>query len=133
MDSTKLLNERDELKAHINSLKSELKDLEEQIKDTFYTQARDALRADGKDFGTTHMVAGNQKLRVKITKKSCSGDQDELGSVLEAMAPEDARHYGKLTLAVEERKYTAAPPAIKSLLEPCRSVEVGGFSVEVDN
>jgi len=53
--------------------------------------------------------------------------------VLEAMAPEDARHYGKLTLAVDERKYTAAPPAIKSLLEPCRSVEVGGFTVEVDN
>ena len=78
MDSTKLLSERDELKAHINSLKSELKDLEEQIKDTFYTQARDALRADGKDFGTTHMVAGNQKLRVKITKKVV-WDQDELG------------------------------------------------------
>ena len=98
----------------------------------FYDQARDALRADGKDFGTAHMIAGNQKLKAKITKKVV-WDQDKLGSVLEAMAPEDARHYGKLTLAIEERKYTAAPPAIRSLLEPCRSVEVGGFTVEVDN
>ena len=132
MDSTKLLSERDELKAHINSLKSELKDIELQIKDMFYDQARDALRADGKDFGTAHMIAGNQKLKAKITKKVV-WDQDKLGSVLEAMAPEDARHYGKLTLAIEERKYTAAPPAIRSLLEPCRSVEIGGFTVEVDN
>ena len=132
MNSTELFVAREELKEQINMLKSELKDIEQQIKDMFYDQARDALRADGKDFGTAHMIAGNQKLKAKITKKVV-WDQDKLGSVLEAMAPEDARHYGKLTLAIEERKYTAAPPAIRSLLEPCRSVEVGGFTVEVDN
>ena len=132
MNSTELFVAREELKEHINTLKSDLKNIELQIKDMFYDQARDALRADGKDFGTAHMIAGNQKLKAKITKKVV-WDQDKLGSVLEAMAPEDARHYGKLTLAVDERKYTAAPPAIRSLLEPCRSVEVGGFTVEVDN
>tara|TARA_Y100000361_G_C11080586_1_gene300805 strand:+ start:500 stop:898 length:399 start_codon:yes stop_codon:yes gene_type:complete len=132
MNSTELFVAREELKEQINMLKSELKDIELQIKDMFYDQARDALRADGKDFGTAHMIAGNQKLKAKITKKVV-WDQDKLGSVLEAMAPEDARHYGKLTLAIEERKYTAAPPAIRSLLEPCRSVEIGGFTVEVDN
>ena len=132
MNSTELFVAREELKEQINTLKSDLKNIELQIKDMFYDQARDALRADGKDFGTAHMIAGNQKLKAKITKKVV-WDQDKLGSVLEAMAPEDARHYGKLTLAVDERKYTAAPPAIRSLLEPCRSVEVGGFTVEVDN
>lgn len=132
MNSTELFVAREELKEQINTLKSDLKNIELQIKDMFYDQARDALRADGKDFGTAHMIAGNQKLKAKITKKVV-WDQDKLGSVLEAMAPEDARHYGKLTLAIEERKYTAAPPAIRSLLEPCRSVEVGGFTVEVDN
>ena len=132
MNSTELFVAREELKEQINMLKSELQDIEQQIKDMFYDQARDALRADGKDFGTAHMIAGNQKLKAKITKKVV-WDQDKLGSVLEAMAPEDARHYGKLTLAIEERKYTAAPPAIRSLLEPCRSVEIGGFTVEVDN
>jgi len=132
MNSTELFVAREELKEQINTLKSDLKNIELQIKDMFYDQARDALRADGKDFGTAHMIAGNQKLKAKITKKVV-WDQDKLGSVLEAMAPEDARHYGKLTLAIEERKYTAAPPAIRSLLEPCRSVEIGGFTVEVDN
>ena len=132
MNSTELFVAREELKEQINTLKSDLKNIELQIKNMFYDQARDALRADGKDFGTAHMIAGNQKLKAKITKKVV-WDQDKLGSVLEAMAPEDARHYGKLTLAIEERKYTAAPPAIRSLLEPCRSVEIGGFTVEVDN
>ena len=132
MNSTELFVARDEIKEQIDLLRGELKDIEQQIKDMFYDQARDALRADGKDFGTAHMIAGNQKLKAKITKKVV-WDQNELGCVLEAMAPEDAQHYGKLTLTVDERKYTAAPPAIRSLLEPCRSVEVGGFTVEVDN
>jgi hypothetical protein len=57
-------------------------------------------------------------------------DQNELGVALESMPEEDARHYGKLVLSVEERKYTAAPPAIKKVLEPCRTVEVGAFSIE---
>ena len=95
MNSTELFVAREELKEQINTLKSDLKNNELQIKDMFYDQARDALRADGKDFGTTHMIAGNQKLKAKITKKVV-WDQDKLGSVLEAMAPEDARHYGKL-------------------------------------
>ena len=71
MNSTELFVAREELKEQINMLKSELKDIEQQIKDMFYDQARDALRADGKDFGTTHMIAGNQKLKAKITKKVC--------------------------------------------------------------
>ena len=48
MNSTELFVAREELKEQINMLKSELKDIELQIKDMFYDQARDALRADGK-------------------------------------------------------------------------------------
>ena len=40
-----------------------------------------------------------------------------LRETLGTMSDEDARHYGKLTFAVEERKFTAAPPAIKRILE----------------
>jgi len=91
--------------------------------------ARDALRADGKDFGTTYIVAGNRKLKAVVRKK-VTWDQDELGKALQEMPENEARHYGKLTLAVEERKYTTAPPSIKEVLEPCRTVEVGGFTIE---
>ena len=129
MNSRELFERREELKYVIADLKVELKDVEQQISDMFLDQARDALRADGKDFGTTYIVAGNRKLKATVRKKVV-WDQDELGNVLQSMPEQDARHYGKLTLAVDERKYTNAPPVIKEMLEPCRSVEVGGFSIE---
>jgi len=129
MNSDTLFERRDQLKAKMDGLKAELKDIEQQISDTFLDQARDALRADGKDFGTTYIVAGNRKLKATVRKKVV-WDQDQLGNVLQSMPEQDARHYGKLTLAVDERKYTAAPPAIQEMLEPCRSVEIGGFSIE---
>lgn len=129
MSSRELFERRDELKHVISEMREELKDVEQQIHDTFFVQATDALRADGKDFGTTYIVAGNRKLKATVRKKVV-WDQDELGNVLQAMPEDDARHYGKLTIAVEERKYTAAPPAIKAVLEPCRTVEVGGFTIE---
>ena len=129
MNSRELFERRDELKHVISELREELKDVDQQISDIFLDQTRDALRADGKDFGTTYIVAGNRKLKATVRKK-VGWDQDELGNVLQAMPEEDARHYGKLTMSVEERKYTAAPPAIKAVLEPCRTVEVGGFTIE---
>jgi hypothetical protein len=129
MNSRELFERRQELKYIIADLREELADVEEQLYDTFYIQTTDALRADGKDFGTTYIVAGNRKLKATVRKK-VTWDQDKLGNVLQSMPEEDARHYGKLTLAVDERKYTAAPPAVKDMLEPCRSVEVGGFTIE---
>jgi hypothetical protein len=129
MNSRELFERRQELKYIIADLREELADVEEQLYDTFYIQTTDALRADGKDFGTTYIVAGNRKLKATVRKK-VTWDQDKLGNVLQSMPEADARHYGKLTLAVDERKYTAAPPAVKDMLEPCRSVEVGGFTIE---
>jgi hypothetical protein len=131
MNSRELFDRRSELKHIISELRDELKSVDEQLHDIFFSQACDALRADGKDFGTTNIVAGNRKLKATVRKKVV-WDQNELGLVLEAMAPEDARHYGKLTLAVDERKYTAAPPAVREVLERCRTVEVGGFTIEED-
>ena len=129
MNSRELFERREELKYVIDGLREELKGVDQQIHDIFFTQASDALRADGKDFGTTYIIAGNRKLKATVRKKVV-WDQEELGNVLQAMPEEDARHYGKLTMSVEERKYTAAPPAIKAVLEPCRTVEVGGFTIE---
>lgn len=129
MNSSELFQRREELKFILSDLKTELKDIEDQISDMWLTVARDALRADGKDFGTTHIVAGNKKLKAVVRKK-VTWDQDELGKALQEMPENEARHYGKLTLSVEERKYTTAPPSIKEVLEPCRTVEVGGFSIE---
>jgi len=129
--SNQLLERREELRVVIAELKEELSDLNEQIQDTWLQQVRDALRADGKDFGTTTIIADNKKLKATVRKK-VTWDQDMLRDRLNNMSPETARHYGKIVFSVEERKYTAAPPEIKQQLEDCRTVELGAFSIEED-
>ena len=103
--------------------------MEEQLSDTFLPLAKDVLRSNGKDFGTDQIAVGNQRLKVTVGKK-VSWDQDMLRDVLNTMSPEDAQHYGKLTFAVEERKFTAAPPAIRNELQDCRTIAVGSVKVE---
>ena len=131
MNSRELFEVREELKAAIDKLRSDLKDVDQNLKDTYLSRATAALSAEGKDFGTTTIVDGNRKIKAVVTKK-VSWDQDSLREALGTLSDEDARHYGKLTFAVEERKFTNAPPAIRSVLEECRTTEVGRFTVELD-
>ena len=130
--SNQLLERREELRTIIDGHKKELSDINEKIQNTWYLQVRDALRAVGKDFGSTTIMSGNKKLKATIRKK-VTWDQDKLRDQLNKMSPENAKHYGKLVFAVEERKYTAAPTDIKNQLEDCRTVEMGTFSIEEDN
>ena len=130
--SNQLLERREELRTIIDGHKKELSAINEKIQNTWYLQVRDALRAVGKDFGSTTIMSGNKKLKATIRKK-VTWDQDKLRDQLNKMSPENAKHYGKLVFSVEERKYTAAPPDIKNQLEDCRTVEMGTFSIEEDN
>jgi hypothetical protein len=129
MDSRRLFERRDELKHVMKELRNELKDIEDKLSDEFLPAARDVLNSNGKDFGTAQIAQGNHRLKVVVSKK-ITWDQDKLRETLNTMSPEDAVHYGKLTFAVEERKFTAAPPAIRAELEDCRTVEVGRVTVE---
>jgi len=132
MNSLTLFERRDELKAGIVQLRDELKDVELQLSDLFLPLARDSLRADGKDFGTAHIVEGNVRMKANVGKK-VTWDQGALRDTFNSMTPENAQHYAKMTYAVEERKYTTAPPAIKSTLEAARTTEVGRFTVEIED
>ena len=60
--SNALLERREELRTVISELKEELSDVNQKIQDVWLGQVRDALRADGKDFGTTKIVSGNKKV-----------------------------------------------------------------------
>ena len=132
MNSMELFERREELKAISSDVRAELKDIDEQLSDLFLPLARAALRDSGKDFGTAHICEGNVAMKVNVGKK-VTWDQDVLRDTFNSMTPENAQHYAKLTYAVEERKYTAAPPAIKSTLEAARTTEVGRFTVEVED
>jgi len=131
MNSRELFERRNELKEKISGLRDELKDVEDQLSDTYLPMARDMLRANNKDFGSVKLTDGNRRLKANVAKKVV-WDQDMLRDALGEMSNEDARHYGKLTFAVEERKFTAATPTIQRVLEECRTTDVGRFTIEIE-
>lgn len=90
----------------------------------FETKAKEALVAAGKDTGTVHVEMNGVTINVEFPKE-VKYDQPKIMAILNAMKPEDAQHYAKLEVKIDERKYTAAPPAIQAAIAPARTVKVG--------
>lgn len=131
MNSTlELFEAKSALEEQISDLRSNLKKINDALKDRYMEKAQELLASNQKDFGTVVINDGNVQLKAFVEKK-VSWDQDILSRVFDGMQPEDARHYAKITLAVEERKYSAAPPQIKRALEEARTTSVGRFTIEV--
>ena len=125
-----LFEQRKVLKSHIATLKKDIDRIDTELEEAYLTKAKDILATTGKDFGTVYIPEGNQEIKAVVTKK-VEWDQGILMKALNEMSEEDAQHYAKMTLAVDERKYTAAPPHVRRILEPARTTRVGSFSVEV--
>ena len=133
MDDQKLIESRKSLEKEMESLKKDLQTINEVFEHKYGNTARDKLREAGKDFGSTSfMIANNIKLNATFRKK-VEWDQAGLMTTLDTqMDADDARHYGKISVTIEERKYTNAPPAIKALLEPHRTVEMASTTYELE-
>lgn len=93
----------------------------------FETVARAAYVEAKKDTGTVRTAApGSNLLELKIdVDKTVVWDQDALFKFLNSLTAEDAKHYGKMKLEVEEAKYKASPPAIQTALKKMRTVKAG--------
>lgn len=93
----------------------------------FETVARAAYVEAKKDTGTVTVTApGNNLLALKVeVDKTVVWDQEKLNVIFRAMKPEDARHYAKLTYAVDEVKYKGAPPAVQTEFKTARTVKAG--------
>lgn len=88
-------------------------------------KARLAYQIAKKDTGVVHIAASNTLNLTVDVDKDVKWDQTILRGVLDNMAPYDARHYGKVAITVEEKKYSAAPPAIQNQLLRARTVKPG--------
>lgn len=88
-------------------------------------KARLAYQIAKKDTGVVHIAASNTLNLTVDVDKDVKWDQTILRAALDAMTPDDARHYGKVAITVEEKKYTAAPPAIQTALQCARTVKPG--------
>ena len=131
MNDQELLQAKVALKYDIDRHKKKMAELNALLQARFFSEARDELQRDGKDFGTTTIFSEqDQKVKVAINKK-VTWDQQALRDAFDSMDAEDARHYAKVTYSVDERKYTNAPPAIVSKLQPARTVEQGTINVDL--
>ena len=132
MDDQKLIESRKSLEKDMESLKKDLQTINEVFEHKYGNTARDKLREAGKDFGSTSfMIANNIKLNATFRKK-VEWDQVGLMATLDTMDQQEARHYGKVSVTVEERKYSTAPPSIKALLEPHRTVDLAGVTFKLE-
>ena len=131
MNDQELLQAKVALKRDIDRQKKEMEELNSLLQARFFSEARDELQRDGKDFGTTTIFSEqDQKVKVAINKK-VTWDQQALRDAFDSMDAEDARHYAKVTYSVDERKYTNAPPAIVAKLQPARTVEQGTINIDL--
>ena len=131
MNDQQLLQEKIFLKQEIDRQKKKMEELNSLLSARFFNSAREELQRQGKDFGTTSVFSEQEeKVKVSINKK-VTWDQQALRDAFDSMDAEDARHYAKITYSVDERKYTNAPPAIVSKLQPARTVEQGTINVDL--
>lgn len=100
----------------------------------FEEDARKMLVANGKDTGTVNLQTNAITVKVVFAKK-VEWDQAKLAEALNKLPAADARHYAKVELKVDERKFTAALPAIQAVLQDARTVKVAkpSFSFAVDD
>jgi len=134
MDTKNLFQHRNELKEKYDIAKKELALINEVLDAKHYNEARNELASQNKNFGTVIINTDSNHLQMKVNvKKKVSWDQAGLMTTLDTqMDADDARHYGKISVTIEERKYTNAPPAIKALLEPHRTVEIASTTYEIE-
>jgi hypothetical protein len=134
MDTKNLFQHRNELKQRYDTAKKELALINEVLDAKHYNEARNELASQNKNFGTVIINTDSNHLQMKVNvKKKVSWDQAGLMTTLDTqMDADDARHYGKISVTIEERKYTNAPPAIKALLEPHRTVEMASTTYELE-
>lgn len=116
-------------------LQSELADAAKDIRDKkatfdaglehkYLETAKAQLLSSGNDTGTTHIDDGGFDVSVALPKK-ISWDQSVLIEIFNAMEPAEAEHYAKASYKVDERKYDAAPPSIRSRLSEARTLDTG--------
>lgn len=86
-----------------------------------------ALAEKKSDTGTVHLTdPTSNAIDIAVTvPKAVKWDNDALLKALDGMKPEDAKHYAKIEVKVDERKFDAAPPEVRAALSKARTVKPG--------
>jgi len=119
-----------ELDAHLDELiawsKKARTKLDAALDQRFGAEARAALRASGRDFGTTHLTVGALRVTFDLPKK-VSWDQPQLAACAGriAAAGETVTDYIDIKYAVSESRYKNWPATLQQQFAAARTVEPG--------
>ena len=116
------------LKEAIETQDKRRKILTEALKLRFGVTARTLLNQDGKDTGTIRFQEDGCTVTSTFRKK-VDWDQDGLARVLKE-SPQ-LRDHIRVTLSVEEKVFSQLSEEFQKLLEPARSVKVGGYDFTI--
>ena len=113
---------QDEIIAEADRIKKASARLAQSLGVRYERKAACKRRADKKPTGTVHLSDDGFDVSCDIHKQ-VEWDQAKLVAAFDAMDVADAKHYCKASFSVEERKFTAAPPAIQKVLGAARTVK----------
>ena len=112
----------------LRQAQKELHDFNKFLEDRYLEKAQEKLREEGKDFGTTSIFDGNQKVKVEMRKK-VEWDQKNLTNFLNGLTPEEANHLAKFSISIPEAKFANALPTMQEKLKEFRTVSLQGVKV----
>ena len=102
------------------------------IENRFAPAITGAFKAAGKDTGTVRVFEADYDV-VADRAKRVDWDQAALADIADKIrqSGEDPADYIKIKYDVEERKYSAWPPAIRAPFEAARTVRPGALSIKL--
>lgn len=115
-----------------DQVKRRLSILDGALSIKYADQTKQAYRDKGQDTGRAHFVDGGIGVEID-TPKNVSWDQEKLMKALNNMAPDQAKHYAKMKVEVPENKFSSAPPDIKEILAPLRTVKPGKMKIRFEH
>lgn len=124
------------LDAAIDWLKKARAKFDAALDAAYGEQARAALRASGRDFGTAHISDGPLHLKFELPKK-VSWNQQQLAEIAERIVAsgEKVEGYLDIKLSVSESRFTNWPPALQQQFAAARTVDAGkpSFTLSLDS
>lgn len=114
----------------VGALKADAKHLAELLHDALHARYGDAAaaarRAEGKDTGRVRITDDGFGVVADLPKRT-AWDQQKLAAAVATIVAwgEDPANYVTTEIRVQESRFTAWPPRIRSVFEPARTVATG--------
>lgn len=106
---------------HTKEIKSKMEDA---LNLRFLETAKEKLRHENRDTGTTKFIENGLQITAEIPKK-VTWDTAQMEQILKTISEEKRKAIVKVSYAIEERKYAQLSPADQELFQPARTVIPG--------